>query len=162
MKKIILTALLLQTLTSCSNHSENKLINHPEKIIDMDTQNKTAIEKTLNTYFGSLNASDVNAAVGSYTADGVFMPSKFPTATGTAALFTAYENVFNAIRLSVTVKIEEIIIRDDIAFASTLSSGTTHIHATGQKMPEENREFFLLRKEGDEWKIARYMFNQPK
>lgn len=128
----------------------------------MESQNKEAIEKTLNTYFGSLNASDVKTAVGSYTSDGVFMPTKFPTAIGTEQLVTAYENVFNAIQLNVTVKIEELIVRDDIAFARTLSNGTTLIHATGTTTPEENREFFLLRKENGEWKIARYMFNQPK
>lgn len=128
----------------------------------MENQEKTAIEKTLKTYFGSLNASDVKTAVGSYTSDGVFMPTRFPTATGTDQLAAAYGNVFKAIQLNVTVKIEEIIIRDDIAFASTFSNGTTLIHATGETTPEENREFFLLRKDNGEWKIARYMFNQPK
>jgi ketosteroid isomerase-like protein len=162
MKKIILAVLLLQTFESCTNNSENKLNHNTQKLTEMDTQKKAAIEKTLKTYFGSLNASDVNTAVGSYTNDGVFMPAKFPTATGTAQLFTAYENVFKAIQLNVTLKIEEVIIRDDIAFASTLSNGTTLIHATGEKIPEENREFFLLRNEGGEWKIARYMFNQSK
>lgn len=162
MKKIIIALLLLQSLASCTNNSKNKLNNNTQKLTEMDTQNKAAIEKTLNTYFNSLNASDVQTAVGSYTADGVFMPTKFPTATGTAQLVTAYENVFKAIQLNVTVKIEEIIIRDDIAFARTLSNGTTLIHATGEKTPEENREFFLLRNDSGEWKIARYMFNQPK
>lgn len=162
MKKIIIAVLLLQALASCTGNSKNKLNNNTQKSTEMDTQNKAAIEKTLNIYFNSLNASDVKTAVGSYTADGVFMPSKFPTATGTAQLVTAYENVFKAIQLNVTVKIEEIIIRDNIAFARTLSNGTTLIHATGEKVPEENREFFLLRNDGGEWKIARYMFNQPK
>ncbi len=128
----------------------------------METQNVAAIEKTLNNYFASLNVSDVKTAVGSYTTDGVFMPTNLPTATGTTQLVTAYENVFKAIQLNVTVKIEEIIIKDDIAFARTLSNGTTLIHATGETIPEENREFFLLRKDGGEWKIARYMFNKPK
>ncbi|MBS1511469.1 MAG: DUF4440 domain-containing protein [Bacteroidetes bacterium] len=128
----------------------------------MEHQNKEAIEKTLTIYFGSLNASDVKTAVGSYTSDGVFMPAKFPTAAGTEQLVMAYENVFKAIQLNVTVKIEEVIVRDDIAFARTLSNGTTLIHATGETTPEENREFFLLRKENGAWKIARYMFNQPR
>ncbi len=162
MKKVMIALLLLQSIASCTNNSKNKSNNNTQKLTEMDTQNKAAIEKTLNTYFNSLNASDVKTAVGSYTADGVFMPTKFPTATGTAQLVTAYENVFKAIQLNVTVKIEEIIIRDDIAFARTLSNGTTLIHATGEKMPEENREFFLLRNDSGEWKIARYMFNQPK
>lgn len=128
----------------------------------MESQNRQAIEITLTTYFGSLNASDVQTAVGTYSTDGVFMPAAFPTATGKEQLTMAYENVFRAIQLKVTVKIEEVIIRDDIAFARTLSNGTTLIHATGETRPEENREFFLLRKESNEWKIARYMFNQPR
>lgn len=161
MKQVIIAALLLQSLAACTNNSKTKL-NNNQNSTEMETQNKAAIEKTLNTYFSSLNASDVKTAVSSYTADGVFIPTKFPTATGTAQLVTAYENVFKAIQLNVTVKIEEIIIKDDIAFARTLSNGTTLIHATGEKMPEENREFFLLRKDNGEWKIARYMFNQPK
>lgn len=162
MKRIILAVLVCQCLAFCTSNSANKLNNKTENSTAMDTQNKAAIEKLLNTYFASLNASDVKTAAGSYTADGVFMPAKFPTAKGTAQLITAYENVFKAIRLNVTVKIEEIIIREDIAFASTLSNGTTLIHATGETMPEENREFFLLRNDNGEWKIARYMFNQPK
>lgn len=128
----------------------------------MENLENASIEATLNTYFNSLNASDVQTAVGCYTADGVFMPTKFPTARGTDQLDAAYKNVFQAIQLNVTVKIEEIIVRDDIAFASTVSTGTTLIHATGETIPEENREFFLLRKDNGKWKIARYMFNQPK
>lgn len=161
MKKIIIAVLILQSLAACTNNSKNKLQN-TQNLTEVDTQNKASIEKTLNTYFGSLNASDVKTAVGSYTTDGVFMPAKFPTATGTAQLTTSYENVFKAIQLNVTVTIEEIIIRDDFAFARTISNGTTLIHATGETTPEENREFFLLRKDSGEWKIARYMFNQPK
>jgi ketosteroid isomerase-like protein len=160
MKKIIIAVMLFALMASCNNQEKNN--NNNQKTTTMENQEKEAIEKTLNTYFGSLNASDVKTAVGSYTTDGVFMPTKFPTATGTDQLMVAYGNVFKAIQLNVTVKIEEIIIRDDIAFARTLSNGTTLIHATGETTPEENREFFLLRKDKGEWKIARYMFNQPK
>lgn len=152
--------MLFALMASCNNQEKNN--NSNQKTTTMESQEKAAIEKTLNTYFGSLNTSDVKTAVGSYTADGVFMPTKFPTATGTDQLMVAYGNVFKAIQLNVTVKIEEIIISDDIAFARTFSNGTTLIHATGETTPEENREFFLLRKDNGEWKIARYMFNQPK
>lgn len=162
MKKLTITAILFVFMASCNNQAINQTNNNKQKSITMDNQEKTAIEKTLNIYFASLNASDVKTAVGSYTADGVFMPTKFPTATGTDQLVVAYGNVFKAIQLNVTVKIEELIVRDDIAFARTLSNGTTLIHATGETTPEENREFFLLRKDNGEWKIARYMFNQPK
>jgi uncharacterized protein (TIGR02246 family) len=161
MRNNILMAVLFLSFTACTNKTQNKL-NNIQNVTEMENQNREAIEKTLTAYFGSLNASDIKTAVGSYTADGVFMPAKFPTATGTEQLVNAHENVFRAIQLNVTVKIEEVIVRDDIAFARTLSTGTTLIHATGETVPEENREFFLLRKENGTWKIARYMFNQPK
>ena len=67
-----------------------------------------------------------------------------PTAVGTAQLVTAYEYLFKAIQLSVHVTIDEVIIKDDISFVRTHSNGTTHIHATGENIPAENREFFLL------------------
>lgn len=153
--------MLFVTMASCNNQGENQNENNKQKSTTMENQDKAAIENILNLYFGSLNKSDVKTAVGSYTTDGVFMPAKFPTATGTEQLTVAYENVFKAFQLNVTLKIEEIIIRDDIAFARTLSKGTTHINATGETTPEENREFFLLRKDSGEWRIARYMFNQP-
>jgi ketosteroid isomerase-like protein len=117
MKKIIIAVMLFALMASCNN--QEKKNNNNQKTTTMENQEKAAIEKTLNTYFGSLNASDVKTAVGSYTTDGVFMPTKFPTATGTDQLVAAYGNVFKAIQLNVTVTIEEVIIRDDIAFART-------------------------------------------
>lgn len=128
----------------------------------MENQDKAAVEKALNNYFNSLNESDVKTAVGSYTTDGVFIAAGAPTAIGTAQLVTAYEYLFKAIRLTVKVTIDEVIVKDDISFVRTHSNGTTLIHATGENIPAENREFFLLRKEQGEWKIARYLFNQPK
>lgn len=161
MNKIVIVVMLFASIASCNNHEKNQN-NNNQKLTKMENQERAAIEKILSTYFGSLNASDVKTAVGSYTTDGVFMPTKFPTAIGTDQLVVAYGNVFKSIQLNVSVKIEEIIVRDDIAFAQTLSNGTTLIHATGETIPEENREFFLLRKDNGEWKIARYMFNQSK
>lgn len=123
---------------------------------------KLEIEKALDIYFDALNKSNVGQAVGQYTEDGVFMPAGLPTATGTLELTTAYQNVFKAIQLNVTFKIEEIVSPDDsVAFVSTQSNGTQLIHANGQKTKELNREFFVMRNESGIWKIARYMFNQP-
>ncbi|MBO9673098.1 MAG: nuclear transport factor 2 family protein [Sphingobacteriaceae bacterium] len=123
----------------------------------------TAIQNALDIYFDALNKSDVAQAVGQYTADGVFMPTGFPTATGTKELNVAYENVFKAIQLKVTFKVEEIITQsEDLAFVRTESNGTQLIHANGKTTEELNREFFLMKKVDGKWKIARYMFNQPR
>jgi ketosteroid isomerase-like protein len=90
------------------------------------------------------------------------MAAGAPTAIGKDQLVTAYDYLFKAIQLSVQVTIDEVIIKDEIAFVRTHSNGTTLIQATGETIAAENREFFLLRKEQGRWKIARYLFNQPK
>jgi hypothetical protein len=43
-----------------------------------------------------------------------------------------------------------------------VDEGSTLIHATGETVPEENRELFVLQKENGSWKIDRYMFNKMK
>lgn len=168
MRKILASALLLLALAACQNKTtqqkDNLNISNSKKTTAMENQKtKIGIEKSLGIYFDALNNSSAEAAVGQYTADGVFMPTGLPTATGTSELTTAYENVFKAIQLNVTFKVEEIVsLNDSVAFVRTQSNGTQLINANGQKTEELNREFFLMKNENGIWKIARYMFNQPK
>ena len=49
-----------------------------------------------------------------------------------------------------------------MAFAVTSSKGTTLIRATGDTIPEANRELFVFEKVDGNWKIARYMFNKTE
>ncbi len=97
-----------------------------------------------------------------YTTDGVFMPTGFPTAVGTEQVRGAYTGVFSSIKLNIEFYIDEIEVDRDHAFARTTSKGTTLIHATGETVPEENRELFVLKRTDGGWKIARYMFNKMK
>ncbi|ATP58226.1 hypothetical protein CPT03_18025 [Pedobacter ginsengisoli] len=168
MRKIITSAVLLLALAACQNKAKQQKndsnISNSKKSTTMENQTaKNGIEKSLSIYFDALNKSSAEQAVSQYTADGIFMPTGLPTATGISELTSAYKNVFKAIQLNVSFKLEEIISLDDsVAFVRTQSNGTQLIHANGQKTEELNREFFLMRNENGIWKIARYMFNQPK
>ncbi|WP_457652038.1 YybH family protein [Rhodocaloribacter sp.] len=119
-----------------------------------------AIEATLKQYETVLNASDVDGVLALYTDDGVFMPTEAPTAAGRDQVRGAYEHVFGTIKLDITFTIDEIASHGDVAFARTISRGDVTIRSQGVTMPEENRELFVLKKVGDAWKIARYMFNK--
>ena len=88
------------------------------------------------------------------------MPSSAPTAIGQEQLKGTYEFVFSNIKLNIEFYIDEIEIVGEYAFARTTSKGTTLIHASGDTVPEENRELFVLKKESGSWKIDRYMFNK--
>lgn len=156
---IIITILLL--LVACKNGTKSH-INNKNKITMEQTNEKQAIEKVLLAYEDALNKSDVNEVLQVYAHDGVFMPTTLPTAKGTEQLKESYTNVFKTIQLNIKFTIEEIVVSGNFAFAQTFSKGTTLIHANGQTVDEENREFFFLSKENENWKISRYMFNKAK
>ncbi|MGI8415281.1 MAG: YybH family protein [Nakamurella sp.] len=120
------------------------------------------IQALLETYQRSLNTSDADLAASCYTDDGMFMPTTLPTAAG-AAMKQAYLGLFTAIKLDVEFSIDELVIAsDDLAYALTRSNGTQTVLAAGTDSAESNREVFILRKESDAWKIARYMFNKSQ
>jgi uncharacterized protein (TIGR02246 family) len=122
-----------------------------------DTQ---AIRSLLHQYEQALNTSDTEAVMQLYTSDGVFMPQHFPSSVGADAVRQAYDNVFGAIRLTVTFAIQEVHpVTPEWAFARTNSSGTVLVHATGESSAEANQELFVLQKVEGAWKIARYCFS---
>lgn len=152
---------VLFLLTGCQSKVDNQNSFHNQKSIEMENE-KVAIEKLLFSYRDALNASSTDKVLPLYTANGVFMPSNAPTAVGQDQVKGAYDFVFKNIQLKIEFFIDEIEVQGNIAFARTASKGTTLIHATGQTVPEENRELFVLQKDNGEWKIARYMFNKTK
>ncbi|MBY0424368.1 MAG: SgcJ/EcaC family oxidoreductase [Cytophagales bacterium] len=161
MNHLLITALVLISLASCQNKTNNQSNNLTQNNMEQSTE-KPAIEKLLYSYRDALNASDVNQVLPLYTNDGVFMPSNAPSAIGQEQIKGAYAYVFSQIQLNIEFYIDEIVVNGDYAFARTTSKGTTLIHAKGEKVAEENRELFVLQKVNGQWKISRYMFNKMK
>jgi uncharacterized protein (TIGR02246 family) len=160
MKKIIIVLFAISILASCNEKpgqvSKN---NSKEKTKIMEKQK---IETLLTAYEKSLNTSDANLAQSLYTKDGIFMPTEAPSGIGPEGILKSYEYVFSQIQLNINFFVEEIQVDENMAFAVTSSKGTTFIRATGDTIPEANRELFVFEKVNDEWKIARYMFNKTE
>ena len=124
------------------------------------SQQEQEIFVALKAYESALNASDTDAVMDLYAADGVFMPQHFPSSVGSEAVRQAYDSVFRALQLTVTFAIREVRkTSDDWAFARTNSSGTVLVHATGERSAEANQELFVMQKIDNHWKIARYCFS---
>jgi uncharacterized protein (TIGR02246 family) len=125
------------------------------------TANEQAVAKVLDAYNVALNSADTNAVMPLYMDDGVFMPPYSPSAVGSAAVRTAYDAVFAAIRLTVKFNVAEIVeMSPDWVFARTNSAGNTLNHATGKTSAEGNQELFIFRRDRDgKFKIARYSFS---
>ena len=162
MKHNLLAALSVALLTSCQTPSDQRATDHNNTVTMNTSNDQAAIKSLLFAYRDALNASSVDQVIPLYTADGVFMPTGFPTAVGTEQVRGAYTGVFSMIKLNIEFFIDGIVVDGDHAFARTTSRGSTLIHATGQQVPEENRELFVLRRANGEWRIAQYMFNKMK
>lgn len=153
---------LMLVLWVASTSIQAKSIFQQNHLQLMQKQDKEAIEVLLQNYKKSLNTSDAQLAQRLYTKDGIFMPTEAPSAIGSENILKSYEFIFSQIQLDIEFYIDEITVDGDFAFAVTSSKGTTFIHATGETIPEENRELFVFEKVNGEWKIARYMFNKTK
>ena len=163
MKHLFIPALTLFLMASCGeskNQESNQNLTQKTEI--MEKQEKQQIEALLNEYEKSLNTSDAKLAQSLYTKDGMFMPTEAPSGIGSEGILKSYEYVFSQIQLNIKFLIEEIQVEGNMAFAVTSSKGTTLIHATGDTIPEANRELFVFEKVNGEWKIVRYMFNKTE
>lgn len=116
------------------------------------------VHQLLRRYEDALRRSDLEEILSCYTADAAVMAPNAPTAEG-PAVRTLYEQILDALRLDITFEVDSVTLADDVAFALTHSTGTQTVVATGAKEPEANREAFLLVREGDAWRIRRYLFN---
>jgi len=163
MKRLLIPTLTIFLLAACGEKNNEKLIEKStQKAQIMEKVEKKQIEELLNTYETSLNTSDAILAQSLYTKDGIFMPTEAPSGIGAEGILKSYEFVFSQIQLNIEFFIEEIEVEGNMAFALTSSKGTVKIHANGIEAPEANRELFVFEKVGEEWKIARYMFNKTE
>jgi len=123
-----------------------------------------SIETILKTYETALNANDIEAILGLYGGDPVFMPQHAPALVGRDAVRAGYAQVFETIKLTIRFDIHEIQEVGDWAWARTSSAGRTRILANGAVIDEGNNELFVFRREHGDWKIHRYLFstNRPR
>lgn len=163
MKDLFISAVVILGMASCRNHStEETNENLIKKAEIMEKQEKQWIENLLREYEKSLNTSDATLAQSLYTRDGIFMPTEAQSGIGSEGILKSYQYVFSQIQLNIEFFIEEIQVEGNMAFAVTSSKGTTLIRATGDTIPEANRELFVFEKVDGKWKIARYMFNKTE
>ena len=122
-----------------------------------------AIEAVIKNYERALNAADVDGVAKLFTADGVFMGPNHPSAVGIKQVTGAYSGVFSQIVPSLTFNIAEIkVLSKDWAMARSTSAGSIKIVANGAVVPDAYQELFMLHKQNQQWKIARYSFSTTK
>jgi ketosteroid isomerase-like protein len=122
---------------------------------------KELAEETVRNYFRYLYEANADAIVDLYSENAVLMPADLPTATGKAELIPAYNQTLSAIKfVSATTDYDEISVYGPIAIVRTTSVANLFMIKEQQAVQSKMREFFILTKEKEKWKISRYMFNR--
>lgn len=162
--QLLRTLLLTATLTSATIACKKTEASPANTQTTPDTPaEQKAIQQLLNAYGSALNASDAAAAAALFTQDGAFMAPGSPTATGPAQIRGAFNGLFGAVALKLQFTPAQIVVASSsYAFATSTSSGTLTPKATGQAVASSYRELWAFTKENGQWKIARYLFNQPQ
>ena len=129
--------------------------------VDAATE-QAAIQTMLNAYAAALNAADAAKIATFFTQDGLFIAPGAPTATGPAQIRSTLDGLFGAVTLTLKfTPANTTVVNGNYAFATSTSSGTKLIKANGQTVPASYRELWVFAKVDGQWKIARYLFNQP-
>lgn len=105
------------------------------------------IESLIKTYETALNTNDIDAILGLYGTEPVFMPQHAPALVGRDAVRAGYKQVFETIKLNIRFEIHELQEAGDWAWARTSSAGRTRILAANIELQEGNNEMFIFRKE---------------
>ena len=120
-----------------------------------------AARQVLAQYAEALNLASPALLAALYTADGVFMPDGLaPLPAG--ALPGQGAHFFAHSRLRISYAAAEVTVAGNYAFVqATARTATTNL-ATGQETARTSRDFFVLRQEGQDWKIFRYVVNSVR
>lgn len=117
------------------------------------------IKNLVQTYQRGLNESNLDLVRSVYTDEAVFIGQPFPTAVGIEKILALYADFFSKLDFAVEFDIEEIELSGDLGFVRTRSHGTITPKGKKPEGKEGNREVFVVKKIGGEWKFHRYIFN---
>jgi ketosteroid isomerase-like protein len=112
-----------------------------------------------------LNSSDFAKIRPLFAADAVAEWNEKATVIGVEAMAKPYEELFKEIRFNTDFQYDAVDVYGDLAIVRTHHPvGQTELHLKdGTRTPDFNREIFVLRRSGTEWKIVLYTFNtQPR
>ena len=120
---------------------------------------KEDIKNLITTYFKKLNDADAESISSLYSEDGIIMPPGLPTVSGREQVKKFYGMALGKKKFNMVTEVAEIIEDTNLTVVRTLSKGTSVTIETNQTNKEDSKELFVLKREGSEWKIARFMVN---
>lgn len=121
-------------------------------------QDRLAAEGLVVKYADAVNAADRKTIASLYSEDGLFMPEGMGSLTRDDLSKKGKKKSSN-IHFHLSYDINDIVISNQYAFV--IAHATTNIVNLKKdtQITRSSRDFLVLRKEGEEWKVFRYIFN---
>jgi len=126
-----------------------------------DQEHTLAIRNTLTDYAKTLNTADNAAIPGFYTTDGKFMPEGYKTVKSFDLLKTN-AGFLHDYNFKIEYSFQDITIDNQLAFVLADAKTSQKDPVTGIVFDKLSRDFFVLKKIDEHWKIYRYLFNNVK
>jgi len=117
------------------------------------------IRELISEYETALNNEEIEKIPTLYSEQAIFMPPEIPAINGVEEIGLTYEYLFSQFDFELEFDIKEIVISENFAYVLSNSEGTITLESNQTEEASKNQEIFILIKEGDNWKISRYMFN---
>ncbi len=117
------------------------------------------ISELISGYQIALNNEEIEKIPTLYSKQAIFMPTDVPAIKGVEEIVLTYEYLFSQFDFELEFDIKEVVIAENFAYVVSNSEGTITLESSETEETSKNQEIFILIKEGDDWKISRYMFN---
>jgi len=117
------------------------------------------IRELIFAYQNMLNNEEIEKISTLYSKQAIFMPPDIPPINGVEEIGLTYEYLFSQFNFELEFDIKEVVISENFAYVLSNSEGTITLESDETEETSKNQENFILIKEGDDWKISRYMFN---
>jgi len=115
------------------------------------------IRELISVYQIALNNEEIEKISTLYSEQAIFMPPDVPAIKGVKEIILTYEYLFSQFDFELEFDIIEVVISENFAYVVSNSEGI--IESSETEETSKNQEIFILIKEGEDWKISRYMFN---
>ena len=125
----------------------------------ISNSDEVKIRELIFEYQIALNNEEIGKISTLYSKQAIFMPPEIPAINGVEEIVSTYEYLFSQFDFELEFDIKEVEILENSAYVLSNSEGTITLENAEAEETSKNQEIFILIKEGDNWKISRYMFN---
>lgn len=125
----------------------------------METNKENHIIRLLDDYAAMLSTGASELIPSFYAEDGLFMPNKLKSFSKSDIIITTSGSFLVESDFEIEFTDKNIVIEGNYAFVSAIAKTSSRDSLTRKITSNTTRDFFVLRKIDNEWKIYRYMFN---